>query len=214
MFIPMAAPTVPGSFVPGSSASASPGASPAGDKRDAILDAALALFAERGFHGTAVPLVAEKAKVGAGTIYRYFPSKEALVNALFQRHKQALGAAMLTDFPAVAPFREQFHHFWTRVCAYARDNPIALQFLELHHHQPYLDDTSRALEAQLLGAAKALVEKAIVDQIAKAVPAEVLMAIVWGSFRALVQGGCEGYLTLDETTVTQAESCVWEAIRR
>ena len=34
-------------------------------KKEAILAAALALFAERGFHGTAVPLIADKAKVGA-----------------------------------------------------------------------------------------------------------------------------------------------------
>jgi AcrR family transcriptional regulator len=42
------------------------------DKREAILGAALELFAERGFHGTAVPQIADKAGVGAGTIYRYF----------------------------------------------------------------------------------------------------------------------------------------------
>jgi AcrR family transcriptional regulator len=188
--------------------------SPQQDKREAILEAALELFAERGFHGTAVPLVAEKAKVGAGTIYRYFPSKEALVNALFQRHKQALGAAMLTNFPVDRPFREQFHHFWTAVCGFARENPVALQFLELHHHQPYLDETSRAIEMQLLGTAKMTVENAVKNQIAKDVPAEILMAIVWGSFRALVQGGCDGYITLDAKTVAQAEACVWEAIRR
>lgn len=184
------------------------------DKRDAILDAALALFAERGFHGTAVPLVAEKAKVGAGTIYRYFPSKEALVNTLFQRHKGALGEALLSGFPMDAPFRQQFHHFWTRVCAYARENPSALQFLELHHHGPYLDETSRAIEKGLLETAKNIVAQAIRAQIAKDVAPEVLMAIVWGSFRALVQGGCEGYIELDTRTIADAESCVWEAIRR
>ena len=45
------------------------------DKREAILEAALELFAERGFHGTAVPLIAAKAHVGAGTIYRHFKDK-------------------------------------------------------------------------------------------------------------------------------------------
>ena len=44
------------------------------DKSTAILEAALALFAERGYDGTPVPLIAEKAGVGAGTIYRYFES--------------------------------------------------------------------------------------------------------------------------------------------
>ncbi len=184
------------------------------DKREAILDAALALFAERGFYGTAVPLVAEKAKVGAGTIYRYFPSKEALVNALYQRHKQELGAAMLAGFPVDAPFRQQFHHFWSAVCGYAAANPIALQFLELHHHASYIDETSRAIEMQLLGTAKSLVDDAISTQILKPVPSELLMAIVWGSFRALIQGGCEGLITLDSEMISQAEACVWEAIRR
>lgn len=184
------------------------------DKREAILEAALVLFAERGFYGTAVPAVAEKAKVGAGTIYRYFPSKEALVNALFQRHKQRLGAAMISGFPYEKPFREQFHHFWGAVCGYAAANPIALQFLELHHHGTYLDDQSRAIEQQLLGTAKSLVDGAIASQILKPVPGELLMAIVWGSFRALVQGGCEGLIKLDSAMISQAEACVWEAIRR
>jgi AcrR family transcriptional regulator len=187
---------------------------PTPDKRDAILEAALELFAERGFYGTAVPLVAEKAKVGAGTIYRYFPGKEALVNALYQRHKGALGEAILTGFPADAPFRAQFHHFWTAVCGYAAKNPVALQFLELHHHGSYLDETSRAIEMQLLGTAKSLVDRAIEQQILKPVRGELLMAIVWGSFRALVQGWCESLIQLDDAMITQAEACVWEAIRR
>ena len=62
-------------------------------KREAILDAALSLFAERGYHGTSVPSIAKRAGVGAGTLYRYFENKEKLVNALFLREKreQSLG---------------------------------------------------------------------------------------------------------------------------
>ena len=53
-------------------------------KHEAILDAALALFVERGYHGTAVPAIAERAGVAAGTIYHHFESKEQLVNAVFE----------------------------------------------------------------------------------------------------------------------------------
>jgi AcrR family transcriptional regulator len=60
------------------------------DKREAILAAALELFAERGFHGTAVPLVADKAGVGAGTLYRHFPTREALILAVYQHDVQRL----------------------------------------------------------------------------------------------------------------------------
>ncbi|MFN0246911.1 MAG: TetR/AcrR family transcriptional regulator, partial [Kofleriaceae bacterium] len=78
-----------------------------GDKREAILDAALELFVERGFFGTAVPEIADKAGVGAGTIYRYFESKEALVNAIYRQQKQRFAHVVLADFPASSSTREQ-----------------------------------------------------------------------------------------------------------
>ncbi len=184
------------------------------DKRAAILDAALTLFAERGFHGTSVPDIAERAHVGAGTIYRYFEGKEALVNALYQKHKAVLGQALLGGFDPNAPPRAAFHHVWRAAIAFAKENPRAFQFLELHHHAPYLDEKSRELESGLLGTAHAFITAASARQVFKDVAAEVLMALVWGAFRGLVQGGCEGRLFLSEHIISQAEECVWEAIRR
>ena len=78
------------------------------DKGEAILAAALDLFVERGFHGTSVPSVAERAGVAAGTIYHYFASKEALVNALFKRWKGEISTRVISEFPFERPVREQF----------------------------------------------------------------------------------------------------------
>src|SRR5690349_13359187 len=58
--------------------------------RRAVLDAALALFAERGYAGTTIPDVMAKASVGAGSLYRLFPSKEALANEVFREAKRRL----------------------------------------------------------------------------------------------------------------------------
>jgi len=184
------------------------------DKRAAILDAALTLFAERGFHGTSVPDIAQRAHVGAGTIYRYFEGKEALVNALYQEHKAVLGQALLAGFDPNAPPRAAFHHFWRSAIVFTQQSPRAFQFLELHHHAPYLDKKSHDLEGELLGMAHAFIAAASARQVFKDVPAEVLMALVWGAFRGLVQGGCEGRIALTEQIISQAEECVWEAIRR
>src|SRR6476660_2730928 len=116
------------------------------DKSEAILEAALELFADRGFHGTPVPLIAEKAGVGAGTIYRSFESKEALVNALYQRWKQEVVDRMVKDFPATAPPREQFRVVWERMADFALAHRRELSFLELNHHGTYLDRKSLAIE--------------------------------------------------------------------
>jgi AcrR family transcriptional regulator len=55
------------------------------DRPDEILDAALALFTDRGFAATKVDDVAAAAGLSKGAIYLYFPSKEALVEALVRR---------------------------------------------------------------------------------------------------------------------------------
>jgi AcrR family transcriptional regulator len=196
------------------SVAANPSLPETSEKREAIFGAALELFAERGFHGVAVPEIAQRAKVGAGTIYRYFPSKEALVNALYQHHKQELGGHFLRGLDLEGPPRAVFKQFWARACDFARTRPRVIAFLELHHHAPYLDEKSVAIEAQLLGTAAMFIAHATEKQVFKEVQPAVLMAVVWGSFRALVQGGCDGHLTLDERTCAEAEQCVWEAIRR
>src|SRR5215468_569338 len=105
-----------------------------GDKREAIMTAALDLFVERGFFGTAVPELAERAGVGAGTIYRYFESKEALVNALYRQEKLHWARVVLDDFPAATASREQFRTLWSRMVKFVSANEKSFVFLELHHH--------------------------------------------------------------------------------
>ena len=53
------------------------------EKRDAILAAALRLIARFGLHNTPMSAVAREAGVAVGTVYLYFPSKEAMINALY-----------------------------------------------------------------------------------------------------------------------------------
>ncbi|RBO93796.1 TetR/AcrR family transcriptional regulator [Nocardia puris] len=51
----------------------------AGDTRARILDAALELFAERGFHGTGVAEIGDRADVQRGALYYHIGSKEELL---------------------------------------------------------------------------------------------------------------------------------------
>ena len=54
-------------------------------KRDAILRAAIDVFAERGYFNAQVADVARAAGVAAGTVYLYFRSKDDLLCAIFER---------------------------------------------------------------------------------------------------------------------------------
>jgi AcrR family transcriptional regulator len=183
------------------------------DKREAIFDAALELFAERGFHGTAVPDVAVRAGVGTGTLYRYFESKEALVNALYQRWKGALMGALVSQVELDGTPREQFRVFWHGLGQFAVDNPLAIAFLELHHHAPYLNAESRRIEKHGLDMLRAFVVRGQAAHVLRKVAPEVLMAVVYGAFVGMLKGSLAGYLPMTPKALGVAEGLLWEAIR-
>jgi AcrR family transcriptional regulator len=183
------------------------------DKRSAILAAALALFVERGYYGTAVPAVANRAGVGAGTIYRYFRNKADLVNELYRECKTALTTHVLLGLDPDAPPREQFHELWSRLADFYRKNPNVFSFLELHHHASYLDQLSRDMEQRVLDLATSFVVKLQAAKVFKPVRADVLMTIVYWSFVGLGRSEQEGRLVLSDENLAAAEQCVWEAIR-
>lgn len=55
------------------------------ERPDEVLDAAMAVFTERGFVGARVEEIARRAGVSKGTVYLYFPSKVALIEGIIQR---------------------------------------------------------------------------------------------------------------------------------
>jgi len=70
---------------------------------DAILEAATRLFAEGGLDQVNTNHIAELAGVSIGSLYQYFPSKEAILGELIDRHSEqtiAALAAKLAEFDA------------------------------------------------------------------------------------------------------------------
>ena len=74
------------------------------DKRKQILDAAVRVFAEHGYHGSRVGDIAEDAGVAHGLLYHYFSSKEEVLRTVFVENWGELlarfRAVEATDEPA------------------------------------------------------------------------------------------------------------------
>lgn len=184
------------------------------DKREDILKAALELFAERGYHGTPVSLIAEKAKVGSGTIYRYFQDKEQLVNELFRFWKMEVIRAVKEGLPANLPLRTLFHETWERWVAFAVKNREAYMFLISHHHAPYLDKVSQEINEKIHAEYKVFFEIGRREQIIKEVDPELIMTIVTGIFSEMMREYWVGHLKLTPDILREAEEACWQAIRR
>ncbi len=178
------------------------------------MNAALELFAERGFHGTSVAEIADRAQVGAGTIYRYFEDKEVLVNALYQHWKREMRAYVRTDLHMEAPPRQLFHDLWNRMITFSRRHTQVVKFLEFHHHAPYLDDRSRDLCDRIHEDFKGFLEQCRVQQITKEAPPEVLLAVLNGAYMGVEKARMNGEIEATPETDALAEEICWEALRR
>src|ERR671916_524043 len=67
--------------------------------RDQIVDAAMRLFAERGYHATTISDIASAADVAPRTFFSYFPSKEAVVFHHVDRDIGSLAKGLRTRLP-------------------------------------------------------------------------------------------------------------------
>jgi AcrR family transcriptional regulator len=75
---------------------------------DVIVDAAARVLVKGGYAAFTTNRVAEKAGVSIGSLYQYFPNKEALLSELMRRHVDEIGAGVeeMASRPASAPLSE------------------------------------------------------------------------------------------------------------
>ncbi|MFI8719019.1 TetR/AcrR family transcriptional regulator [Stenotrophomonas sp. NPDC077464] len=92
-------------------------------KRTAILIAAAEQVAARGV-GASTAQIAKAAKVAEGTVFTYFETKDALLNALFVRLEERLALAIGGSFPADAEVREQLLHVWNALLVWGAQSPV------------------------------------------------------------------------------------------
>lgn len=90
--------------------------------RNAILDAAEQVFAERGFHVARISDVAKQARIGVGTVYNHFEQKEDLLRALLEERTARLIEHLAARPGDPAEFEERLIARLTRVLDYVENH--------------------------------------------------------------------------------------------
>ena len=181
-------------------------------KQDDIFEAAMHLFAEWGYDGTTVPMIAAKAKVGAGTIYRYFDNKESLVNSLFTKCVLQLSEAIKSDFPFNTTLREQFTHIYNKLFEFARNNVDSFVFINSHDDGYYLDENSKKMFNDFLDFVIRVIEDGKDQGYIRQLPSSALIAIVYGPIPMLVKMMENGELAYSKELIKELEESSWNAI--
>ena len=132
-----------------------------GPKRDAILRAAIDVFAERGLFSAQVADIARAAGVAAGTVYLYFKSKDDLLVSIFDRSMReglTLGRAAVADLDDP---RERLRRLArAHLARLGGDRNLAIVFqVELRQSTKFMERFSSTLLRDYLG----LIRDAIAD---------------------------------------------------
>lgn len=186
------------------------------DKRELIVHAALELVAEQGFHGAPMAMIAEKAGVGAGTIYRYFENKDALIKEIYHIVEDRIVRAIMEGYPDSGTVRERFMHFGKVLVKHLIAAPLELRFVEQFHNSPYGVDHRRE---KIFGKRDKdiiceLFDEAIQQQIFKNLPLPILFSLFFGPLIDVCRDQVLGFINLDDAVLEQTISACWDAVRR
>ena len=136
---------------------------PARDEaRRRILDAAIGCFARAGFHGTSMQQICTAAEMSPGGLYRYFPSKDAIIEAIAElerEHNSELMADLETEGPVLEALFQTGFAYMRQVAGTARAALCAEINAEAHRNSKVREIFER-IDKDVRAALRATLERA------------------------------------------------------
>jgi TetR/AcrR family fatty acid metabolism transcriptional regulator len=186
------------------------------DKRRLILDAAIRVFARRGFHACRVSDVADEAGVAYGLVYHYFDSKEEILNTLFtERWQLMLDAIVAIDARQDIAAREKLYLVASFIVDSYRHEPDLMKVIIVEVTRAAnsfgRDHLGKIREAYSLIAR--IVEQARENGSFKAdISAEFAAMCFYGAIEQLLSGWIFGLIPETEEEFERAKELVVETI--
>lgn len=109
------------------------------DKRKRILESALKLFVEFGFHATPTSKIAKEAGIANGTLFYFFPTKDDLVIALYLDIKSQMMANAALEIENKTTLKEVLKDYYSASLNWAIKHKTKFRFIEQFTNSPYLN---------------------------------------------------------------------------
>ncbi len=110
------------------------------DKKKCIIQSALDLIQEHGFHASPVSQVAKNAGVAAGTIYTYFENKEALIIGIYEFVAEEIKKYVSERDDTSLLFKDRFYNYWKNLTDFYELNPSIHGFYDQFMKSPFNSD--------------------------------------------------------------------------
>ncbi|MGH2956066.1 MAG: TetR/AcrR family transcriptional regulator [Solirubrobacterales bacterium] len=185
------------------------------DKRRAILDAAIRVFARQGFHSARVSDIAAEAGVAYGLVYHYFDSKEQMLNELFSERWALLLDASEDAKRSTGSPREKLAAVASFIVESYRHDPELMKVIIVEvtraantFGRTHLDEIKRAydLVAEIVADAQAA------GEFREDVDSSFAAMLFYGAIEQLLSGWIFGLVPATEREYEHAKELVVETI--
>ncbi len=180
--------------------------------RSALLQAALELFAERGFNGSPTALIAKRAGVASGTLFFHFKNKEELIYELIGEVRAKINKQVSEAIPVQAPIKERFLRAFSKLLRYFLENPNEFKLVEQYHFSSLSDREYRDTEGK----------EVLIDLLIEArdrkfirdVPLLLIEALAFGPIASLAKEHAKCGTPIDDELVGMTVEACWNALKR
>ena len=158
------------------------------DKRTAILEAAVAAFAERGHWATPTAAISKAAGIAEGTLFTYFSTKDELLDALYRSLKAELAAALLAGFPREGGIRVQLQHLWNCYVQWGVARPGRCRVMSQLKTSDRISDATHAAGMEPFAEVETAVKQSIRRGELRRIPVDLIAAMLGAMAEATMAG--------------------------
>jgi AcrR family transcriptional regulator len=186
------------------------------DKHGEIVQAAITLIVEHGFHGATMSMIAEYAGVAAGTIYCYFENKEVLITEVYRELELKIKEGILDGYTTKKPLRERFHHLHKGLFHYFISFPLHFRYMEQFHNSPYgvLCRRNKIFNSGSKNVCVRLIEEGLAQRTLKDLPIPVHFSLAYGPLISVVRDHTLGNIKLNDALIENVADACWDGVKR
>jgi AcrR family transcriptional regulator len=182
-------------------------------KRQQVLDTALELISELGFHATPMSLIIKKSGAAAGTIYHHFKNKEDLIDTLYSELRKESGQAIVQGLDRDDQYKNKFILIWKNLFYFYSENRKKFEYLENYANSPFVKKEVKAISRRNYQAAIDFFESGIQMGILRNMPVILLTEIVFNNVATFTRMILLEEIEFSEDLLSKTIQSSWDSIK-
>lgn len=182
-------------------------------KRQDILSATLDLIDEEGLQSVTFAKIFKKARVGSGTVFNYFKSKEELVNEVYREARIHMGQSTVEGYDPELSLYERFKQLQLNRLQFGMKYPKEFLFIDSYSYSPYISAELRNMEDPSKNVMQSVLIEGQKQGLIREIDPHICHQITHGIMISIVKGYLIGKYALDEREIQQTLEACWKAVK-